>query len=214
MAHSLTGQRVETEQQHAGLLGMPPETIQHVFSFVTRTDLPTLHLVSQEVGSKVFDLFASHYLHEIYCYFIDPARPQALQKIFSCPRLSGLVRKVVLTMDPYEGWYSEEVSVAPPEGVTMQSDQLEAWSAYTAEQHRTFHTRPPSVQLLGEVLACIKGIGAAVGLDFDDTGQFCEHQAYIAGVWKLAVQAGCTITDLYFLDETDPDLKGMLQLSD
>ena len=95
------------------LLRLPVEVLQSIAQFVDRTDLPTLRLVSRDLGFTIFDDFAMTYLRDLRCYVMDPARLKRLKSITSREHLVRKVQKVTLCRDSLELKKSSAIRLAP-----------------------------------------------------------------------------------------------------
>ncbi|KAK4959015.1 hypothetical protein LTR10_003814 [Elasticomyces elasticus] len=203
----------QVESKPFRLQVLPPEMIQHIFSFVSTYDLPTLRLVSRHIAAQSLSPFARDYLDTVQCYFTDPVRLQRVHNIISAPSLRNSVRHLVLTMSPYEDCSMRTVPVVPSDGNTIQGTQHKIWYTYRNDEMLRLHSQPPDYGRIRLILAKLHSIGAAVGLDFDDSGYIYSDQPYAAEIWTLTAHARCRIFWLVFTDEIDSDVQRLIESS-
>ncbi|KAK5723536.1 hypothetical protein LTR15_005234 [Elasticomyces elasticus] len=199
----------QVESRPFRLQVLPPEMIQHIFSSVSTYDLPTLRLVSRHIAAQSLRLFARDYLDTVHCYFMDPVRLQRVYNIISAPSLRDSVRHVVLTMNPYEDCCMRTMPVVPSDGNTIEGTQHKIRYTYRNDEMLRLHSQPPDYGRIRLVVAKLHSIGAAVGLDLDDSGD----QPYAAEIWTLTAHARCRISWLVFTDEIDSDVQRLIESS-
>lgn len=143
------------------ILSLPLEILQSIARFVDKTDLPTLRLVSKEVGSATFDIFARRYLSNLLCYVMDPARLQRMKAITSREHLVRKIKKATFCMDPWELRTFKAIKLAPGEvsGVETykrRDAQRYAHASYVYDQC-TFHNQHiPDAALIVSILWDLK----------------------------------------------------------
>ena len=154
------------------ILGLPAEVLQSIARFVDGTDLPTLRLVSKEVGYATFDIFARRYLSSLRCYVMDPARLQRLKSITSLEYLARKIRKVTLCLDPYEFKRVDDIMLAPKRNTKyfdcwgrhcvkeyhLRGAQIAAQASYIRDQYNLHNRQNPDVALIVSILWDLKAV--------------------------------------------------------
>lgn len=95
------------------ILRLPTELLESISSHISTNDLLSLRRSCRAFAEVTVHDFATHYFHEVTCFFPDPARAQRLLDITSQPHLAGKITEVHLTLDAFEYGDGKIQFVAP-----------------------------------------------------------------------------------------------------
>lgn len=193
----------------SGIFTVPVEVLQSIAEYV---DLSTLRLTCKAIEEAVFDVFAKHHLHNIECFVLDPRRLQRLRSILSNERLARKVRKIILSLDPFESKAAEHVLLAPRQQDYNQPKESE-WHWLEQCHARKEHIRMrynehnqdlPSRRLLLMVLhdvAALHRVELALSLQpFYLVCSTCDNQTSISNevvesLFSTVLQSTCRLSE-------------------
>ena len=139
------------------LLDLPAEMLQSVCSFVDASDLPTLRLTCKTLEAAAFDLFATEYLSNLTCYFMQSVRLTRLENILRTPHLVRKVKDVKLCLYIWER--NDTINAKRP-----QSDKYQPHDVGDGEMQR-LNRREPDAGHISRIFSLLKSAGARLDLD-------------------------------------------------
>ncbi|CAK4032399.1 hypothetical protein B0A55_09423 [Lecanosticta acicola] len=176
------------------ILNVPLEILQYIFDYLPDTDLPNLRLVSRDMSTAVFDMFAENYLETLYCFFPNPKRLLRLKALSSTPHLVRKIRAVKFCLVALESTDLCDIPTVPnkPDGAMswechLKKAQEGDFERYLA-QEQNLHFEPSDQSLLSSIFLdlakteCVKVSLFLHGLHEPDTKLFTNNAAVVSGI--------------------------------
>ncbi|KAK5119706.1 hypothetical protein LTR85_007282 [Meristemomyces frigidus] len=194
----------------AYVLALPMEMLQHIASCVTDSELLTLRLTCKELEAAAFDHFAEVYLSETACFVMDPDRVRRLLSIVSSTHFAPKVRKVRLTMCPFEEDRSFNlIQVVPHKDEDFRDQQHRQYHIICAEQAALHLHRTPNSPELRALLAVLKANGIKLVIDLASCAQRRSGHYLCCDVLEAAARTRCPIYAIKICTNGNARLHGL-----